>query len=178
MGPQMYALLDLMAGYYSTLALGIRNGVKYGLWPRMGIRLCRAGANTVVSDQDQEPIRIWILTCRLFLNVGISPGSWWAHHELGRGGWWFWRLFSVNTAYLIPSINWLSLGSSPNPTREWTGGNRSMRNVRVSSQGSFGVLGHRAGSPGHKGPGTTQVRRTPEATAMSKNESPFIPSQY
>ena len=48
-----------------------------------------AGANTVVSDQDQEPIRIWILTCRLFLTVGISPGSWWAHHELGRGGWWF-----------------------------------------------------------------------------------------
>ncbi|KAK3146843.1 hypothetical protein QOZ80_3BG0273230 [Eleusine coracana subsp. coracana] len=48
-----------------------------------------AGANTVISDQDQEPIRIWILTCRLFLTVGISPGSWWAHHELGRGGWWF-----------------------------------------------------------------------------------------
>lgn len=47
------------------------------------------GANTVVSDQDQEPIRILILTCRLFLTVGISPGSWWAHHELGRGGWWF-----------------------------------------------------------------------------------------
>nr|Q04647.1 RecName: Full=Probable cytochrome c biosynthesis protein [Daucus carota]CAA49286.1 unnamed protein product [Daucus carota]prf//1916398B orf579 gene [Daucus carota] len=48
-----------------------------------------AGANTVVSDQDQEPIRIWILTCRWFLNVGILLGSWWAHHELGRGGWWF-----------------------------------------------------------------------------------------
>ena len=46
-------------------------------------------ANTVVSDQDQEPIRIWILTCRWFLTVGILPGSWWAHHELGRGGWWF-----------------------------------------------------------------------------------------
>lgn len=44
-------------------------------------------ANTVVSDQ--EPIRIWILTCRWFLTVGILPGSWWAHHELGRGGWWF-----------------------------------------------------------------------------------------
>nr|YP_010731518.1 cytochrome c biogenesis FN [Artemisia argyi]WEG39847.1 cytochrome c biogenesis FN [Artemisia argyi] len=48
-----------------------------------------AGANTVVSDQDQEPIRILILTCRCFLTVGILPGSWWAHHELGRGGWWF-----------------------------------------------------------------------------------------
>nr|WLE73547.1 cytochrome c biogenesis FN [Thonningia sanguinea] len=48
-----------------------------------------AGANTVVSDQDRESVRIWILTCRWFLTVGILPGSWWAHHELGRGGWWF-----------------------------------------------------------------------------------------
>nr|UTS76160.1 cytochrome c biogenesis FN [Cuscuta micrantha] len=57
---------------------------------RNGTPLCwTAGANTVVSDQDQEPIRIWILTCRWFLTVGILPGSWWAYHELGRGGWWF-----------------------------------------------------------------------------------------
>jgi hypothetical protein len=71
-----------------------------------------------------------------------------------------------------------SLGCSPNPTRERTGGNRSMGNVRVSSQGSFLVVGHRAGfgraalsdqGPGHKGPGTIQVRRTPEVTAMSRN---------
>lgn len=48
-----------------------------------------AGPNTVVSDQDQEPIRIYILACRCFFTVGILPGSWWAHHELGRGGWWF-----------------------------------------------------------------------------------------
>ncbi|TYJ96571.1 cytochrome c biogenesis FN [Cucumis melo var. makuwa] len=48
-----------------------------------------AGANTVVSDQDQEAMRIWILISRSFLTVGILPGSWWAHHELGRGGWWF-----------------------------------------------------------------------------------------
>ncbi|KAI3848067.1 hypothetical protein MKW92_001769 [Papaver armeniacum] len=38
---------------------------------------------------EHEPIRIWILTCRCFLTVGILPGSWWAHHELGWGGWWF-----------------------------------------------------------------------------------------
>ncbi|XP_026440679.1 uncharacterized protein LOC113339655 [Papaver somniferum] len=48
-----------------------------------------AGASTVVSDQEHEPIRIWILTCRCFLTVGILLGSWWAHHELGWGGWWF-----------------------------------------------------------------------------------------
>ncbi|KAI3953328.1 hypothetical protein MKW92_039254 [Papaver armeniacum] len=53
------------------------------------VSLLTAGASTVVSDQEQEPIRIWILTCRCFLTVGILPGSWWAHHELGWGGWWF-----------------------------------------------------------------------------------------
>ncbi|KAF7089930.1 hypothetical protein CFC21_092780 [Triticum aestivum] len=61
-----------------------------------------AGANTVVSDQDQEPIRIWMLTCWLFLTVGISPGSWWAHHELGRGGWWFRDL--IKNASFMPRV--------------------------------------------------------------------------
>nr|YP_009674936.1 cytochrome c biogenesis factor N [Haplomitrium hookeri]QDE12930.1 cytochrome c biogenesis factor N [Haplomitrium hookeri] len=41
--------------------------------------------NTVVWKQ----IRIRILTCRCFLTVGISLGSWWAYHESGRGGRWF-----------------------------------------------------------------------------------------
>nr|YP_008080938.1 cytochrome c biogenesis FN [Butomus umbellatus]AFY16555.1 cytochrome c biogenesis FN [Butomus umbellatus] len=62
-----------------------------------------AGANTVVSDQEQEEIRIWILTCRLFLTVGISPGSWWAHHELGRGGWWF--RDPVENASFMPRVS-------------------------------------------------------------------------
>jgi cytochrome c biogenesis factor len=61
-----------------------------------------AGANTVVSDQDQEPIRIWILTCWLFLTVGISLGSWWAYHELGWGGWWFWD--PVENASFMPWV--------------------------------------------------------------------------
>ncbi|XP_042528466.1 probable cytochrome c biosynthesis protein [Dipodomys spectabilis] len=61
-----------------------------------------AGANTVISDQDQEPIRIWILTCWWFLTVGILPGSWWAHHELGRGGWWFWD--PVENASFMPRV--------------------------------------------------------------------------
>nr|YP_009493669.1 cytochrome c biogenesis FN [Codonopsis lanceolata]AWN57614.1 cytochrome c biogenesis FN [Codonopsis lanceolata] len=61
-----------------------------------------AGANTVVSDQDQEAIRIWILTCRCFLTVGILLGSWWAHHELGRGGWWFWD--PVENASFMPRV--------------------------------------------------------------------------
>lgn len=61
-----------------------------------------AGANTVVSDQDQEPIRIWILTCWLFLTVGILLGSWWAYHELGWGGWWFWD--PVENASFMPWV--------------------------------------------------------------------------
>nr|QPK67033.1 cytochrome c biogenesis Fn [Hypseocharis bilobata] len=61
-----------------------------------------AGANAVVYDQDQEQIRIWILTCRCFLTVGILPGSWWAYHELGRGGWWFWD--PVENASFMPRV--------------------------------------------------------------------------
>jgi cytochrome c biogenesis factor len=62
-----------------------------------------AGANTTVgSDQDQEKIRIWILTCRWFLTVGILPGSWWAYHELGWGGWWFWD--PVENASFMPWV--------------------------------------------------------------------------
>nr|UYK51762.1 cytochrome c maturation protein CcmFN [Paphiopedilum micranthum] len=77
------ALMDTGRELYKRV---VRNGKK----ETTTLPLCwTAGANTVVSDQDQEPIRIWILTCRLFLTVGILPGSWWAHHELGRGGWWF-----------------------------------------------------------------------------------------
>jgi hypothetical protein len=78
------ALMD--TGREQAKRVVVRNGKK----DTTTSPLCwTAGANTVVSDQDQEPIRIWILTCWLFLTVGISPGSWWAHHELGRGGWWF-----------------------------------------------------------------------------------------
>lgn len=61
-----------------------------------------AGANTVVSDQDQEPILIWILTCWWFLTVGILLGSWWAYHELGWGGWWFWD--PVENASFMPWV--------------------------------------------------------------------------
>ena len=74
----------------SQRSSGSKHGRRNHTGPTTTSPLCwTAGANTVVSDQDQEPIRIWILTCRWFLTVGILPGSWWAHHELGRGGWWF-----------------------------------------------------------------------------------------
>nr|YP_006073032.1 heme lyase [Nitella hyalina]AEH42846.1 heme lyase [Nitella hyalina] len=47
-------------------------------------------------------IRIWILTCWCFLTVGILLGSWWAYHELGWGGWWFWD--PVENASLMPWV--------------------------------------------------------------------------
>lgn len=62
----------------------------------------KAGANTVVFDQDQEGILIWILTCWWFLTVGIFLGSWWAYHELGWGGWWFWD--PVENASFMPWV--------------------------------------------------------------------------
>lgn len=77
----------------------VRNGKK----ETTTLPLCwTAGGNTVVSDQDQEPIRIWILTCWLFLTVGILLGSWWAYHELGWGGWWFWD--PVENASFMPWV--------------------------------------------------------------------------
>ncbi|KAK3007249.1 hypothetical protein RJ639_016149 [Escallonia herrerae] len=47
----------------------VRNGKKD---PTTSPLCWTAGANTVVSDQDQEPILIWILTCLCFLTVGYS----------------------------------------------------------------------------------------------------------
>jgi c-type cytochrome biogenesis protein CcmF len=78
----------------------VRNGRK----DTTTLPLCPAGANTVVSDpkKDREQIRIWILTCWWFLTVGILLGSWWAYHELGWGGWWFWD--PVENASFMPWV--------------------------------------------------------------------------
>jgi hypothetical protein len=61
------------------------------------------GANKVVSGPQYhgwKQIQIWILTCWCFLTVGILLGSWWAYHELGWGGWWFWD--PVENASFMP----------------------------------------------------------------------------
>jgi cytochrome c-type biogenesis protein CcmF len=44
--------------------------------------------------------RPWTTTAWLFLTLGIALGSWWAYHELGWGGWWFWD--PVENASLMP----------------------------------------------------------------------------
>ncbi|WP_290617455.1 MULTISPECIES: heme lyase CcmF/NrfE family subunit [unclassified Arsukibacterium] len=44
--------------------------------------------------------RPWTLAAWLFLTLGIMFGSWWAYHELGWGGWWFWD--PVENASFLP----------------------------------------------------------------------------
>lgn len=45
-------------------------------------------------------LRPWVLGAWAFLTLGIILGSWWAYHELGWGGWWFWD--PVENASLLP----------------------------------------------------------------------------
>ncbi|MFL2549755.1 MAG: heme lyase CcmF/NrfE family subunit [Gammaproteobacteria bacterium] len=49
-------------------------------------------------------LRKWVISSWMFLTVGISLGSWWAYHELGWGGWWFWD--PVENASFMP---WLAI---------------------------------------------------------------------
>ncbi|SFF45622.1 cytochrome c-type biogenesis protein CcmF [Fontimonas thermophila] len=44
--------------------------------------------------------RPWTTLAWLFLTLGITLGSWWAYHELGWGGWWFWD--PVENASFMP----------------------------------------------------------------------------
>jgi cytochrome c-type biogenesis protein CcmF len=44
--------------------------------------------------------RPWTTSAWLFLTLGITLGSWWAYHELGWGGWWFWD--PVENASFLP----------------------------------------------------------------------------
>lgn len=55
-----------------------------------------------IQDWGWKEIRIWTLICWCFLTVGILLGSWWAYHELGWGGWWFWD--PVENASFMPWV--------------------------------------------------------------------------
>lgn len=44
--------------------------------------------------------RPWVIYAWIFLTLGITLGSWWAYHELGWGGWWFWD--PVENASFMP----------------------------------------------------------------------------
>ncbi len=45
-------------------------------------------------------LRPWAVFAWVFLTIGITLGSWWAYHELGWGGWWFWD--PVENASFMP----------------------------------------------------------------------------
>lgn len=45
-------------------------------------------------------VRHWAQLSWMFLTLGIGLGSWWAYHELGWGGYWFWD--PVENASLLP----------------------------------------------------------------------------
>ncbi len=45
-------------------------------------------------------VRPWALAAWIFLTIGIALGSWWAYHELGWGGFWFWD--PVENASFMP----------------------------------------------------------------------------
>jgi len=44
--------------------------------------------------------RPWATFAWVFLTIGIALESWWAYHELGWGGWWFWD--PVENASFMP----------------------------------------------------------------------------
>ena len=44
--------------------------------------------------------RPWVIYAWVSLTIGITLGSWWAYHELGWGGWWFWD--PVENASFMP----------------------------------------------------------------------------
>ncbi len=68
--------------------------------------------------------RPWVTAAWMFLTLGIALGSWWAYHELGWGGWWFWD--PVENASFMPwlagtaLIHSLAVTEKRNTFKRWT----------------------------------------------------------
>ncbi len=68
--------------------------------------------------------RPWVLAAWVFLTIGITLGSWWAYHELGWGGWWFWD--PVENASFMPwlvgtaLLHSLAVTEKRNAFKGWT----------------------------------------------------------
>ncbi|MGH8530261.1 MAG: heme lyase CcmF/NrfE family subunit [Nevskiales bacterium] len=68
--------------------------------------------------------RPWTTAAWMFLTVGILLGSWWAYHELGWGGWWFWD--PVENASFMPwlvgtaLIHSLAVTEKRDALKSWT----------------------------------------------------------
>ena len=76
-------------------ALRIRSADRFCSLSRRGAKLEEAFLKTLWNK-----LQLWTLVCWSFLTLGIMLGSWWAYHELGWGGWWFWD--PVENASLMP----------------------------------------------------------------------------
>ena len=75
----------------------------------VGTSIPFAFAVAILFNEEVKPkwiswLRKWVTLTWFFLTAGISLGSWWAYHELGWGGWWFWD--PVENASFMP---WLIL---------------------------------------------------------------------
>ncbi|MBY5991350.1 cytochrome c biogenesis protein CcsA [Ferrimonas balearica] len=71
----------------------------------IGFTVLFAGAVTALWQRFSGPalthwLRHWTLATWVVLTGGNAFGSWWAYHELGWGGWWFWD--PVENASFIP----------------------------------------------------------------------------
>ena len=68
--------------------------------------------------------RPWVTAAWMFMTLGIGLGSWWAYHELGWGGWWFWD--PVENASFMPwlvgtaLIHSLAVTEKRNAFKRWT----------------------------------------------------------
>ena len=65
------------------------------------------GIAALLAGEKKTPwvswVRPWLLFAYACITAGIALGSWWAYHELGWGGFWFWD--PVENASLLP---WLA----------------------------------------------------------------------
>ncbi|MBY6185261.1 cytochrome c biogenesis protein CcsA [Marinobacter hydrocarbonoclasticus] len=71
----------------------------------IGFTVLFAGAMAALWRRQFSPqlarwLRHWTLLTWVVLTGGNAFGSWWAYHELGWGGWWFWD--PVENASFIP----------------------------------------------------------------------------
>ncbi len=68
--------------------------------------------------------RPWTTAAWAFLTLGITLGSWWAYHELGWGGWWFWD--PVENASFMPwllgtaLIHSMAVSEKRDTLKSWT----------------------------------------------------------
>ena len=85
------------------IGLAIHPPMLYFGYVGFSIAFSAAIAALVTHESDKkwaQMVRPWVLTAWAFLTFGIGLGAWWAYHELGWGGYWFWD--PVENASLMP----------------------------------------------------------------------------